>query len=497
MSDSISLCSLLCPTVDTVPPDAVEPEVRLPIDVMKESPGTILEFVCQLPDLAGIDSVCRVTPSPCDSWVEHISVDSYDVATICFKASIMRFILKSWALSPGSDPLPYPTFFSEDDRLAVARNLQTAIDTNSSRFLHFDPHTSVWYNREPLISGEFRYVPFVPASAISFQTKVISDAHRASAHRGPDYTLSCIREWSLERPTKRAVAFVSSCLHCQMKRAKRGFHADLEMATDRSVLGPFQSLALDHLCIGSKTYCLSAMCRLTGFVFLAYSASHSVEDTWSALRSILYRLPRRPTSFLTDKATHIFQNVLEKYQKHYGVAIEYRHTPAYSPHENGQLERAHSSVLSILKTSLQLSALGDIENASVHEVQLLLDSVAYTLNLRPLHEVHLDLTICQRSVVTPMYLVYGPGILDNVFSATLPAPPRSCNKNYLSWRKFYDGYYWRRLKSESAKACARKATKLCFAVGELVLYYAPTASKAKLDYKAGRIQDIRGNQLIV
>jgi len=95
LSDSISLCSLLCPTVDTVPPDAVEPEVRLPIDVMKESPGTILEFVCQLPDLAGIDSVCRVTPSPCDSWVEHISVDSYDVATICFKASIMRFILKS------------------------------------------------------------------------------------------------------------------------------------------------------------------------------------------------------------------------------------------------------------------------------------------------------------------------------------------------------------------------------------------------------------------
>jgi hypothetical protein len=206
-------------------------------------------------------------------------------------------------------------------------------------------------------------------------------------------------------------------------------------------------------------------------------------------------MPRRPTCFLTDKATHIFQNVLEKYQKFYGLAIEYRHTPSYSPHENGQLERVHASVLSILKTSLHLSHLEEIEDSTPHEIQSLLDSVSYVLNLRPLCRAHLDLS--HRSVISPMYLVYGPGILDNVFDSKLPAPPRSCHKNYLSWRKFYDGFYWRRLKSESSKAFSRKATKLSFAVGELVLYYAPSSSKAKLDYKAGRIQDIRGNQLLI
>ena len=482
-SDSIYFCSVR-PT-----------ELCLPIDIMYASSGTLLDFIVNHPDVVPKDFVHRTYPLSCDSWVEKISGDSYDIGTICFQAAILRFVLQAWARPSHREAIPYPIFFSEEDRLSVARSLQAGIDSNQTRFLHFDPNTSVWYTREPLISGEFRYVPFIPASAVAFQTKVISDAHRASAHRGPDYTLSFVKDWSLERPMKRTIAFVSTCVHCQIKRAKRGFHSDLEMSTDRSILAPFQSISLDHLCIGSKTYCLSAMCRLTGFVFLAFAASHSVEDTWSSLRSILYRMPRRPTCFLTDKATHIFQNVLEKYQKFYGLAIEYRHTPSYSPHENGQLERVHASVLSILKTSLHLSHLEEIEDSTPHEIQSLLDSVSYVLNLRPLCRAHLDLS--HRSVISPMYLVYGPGILDNVFDSKLPAPPRSCHKNYLSWRKFYDGFYWRRLKSESSKAFSRKATKLSFAVGELVLYYAPSSSKAKLDYKAGRIQDIRGNQLLI
>jgi hypothetical protein len=491
-----------------VPPQDPISRLSLPIDTLDASSGAILDSVLSTDALIRFDQVRAVNVPLTDSWPERVAGDCYDVGAVCRIASVMRFVLRSWRAGcardrPPMPPPPYPLLFTEDDRLAVARSLQQGLESPQCRFLHFDPQTEVWYNRDPLPTGQFKYTPFVPASAPAFQNKVISDAHRRCAHRGPDYTLAEVQDWSLARPMKRTAALLQSCLHCQVKRAKRGVHGDLDMHTDRTVLGPFESLCLDHLGLGNKSIALSAICRVTGFIVLVYCASHSIDDTWRALCAVLSRIPRRPRCFLTDKATHIFGKVIEKYQQHYGVAVEYRHTPASSPHENGQLERAHASALSVLKTAIHLEKLVDdnlTRGASFqYDLQALLDSVAYTLNQRPLHELYLETHESNRVAITPALLVYGPGVLNGVFEdAPLPECPPALRNLYVNWRSFYDSYYWKKLKSASARAMAsqRRGPPPSFAVGEHILVYAPSANKLRLPFRVGKIMDIRGNQVI-
>ena len=394
----------------------------------------------------------------------------------------------------------YPELFTKDDRLAIARSTQTSLEPAQKRYLHFDPGTDVWYHRDPLPTGDFRFVPFIPSSAASVQWKIIADAHRAMGHRGPDLTLSGVTEFALERPLKKTIAFVGSCLHCQAKRAKCHTNAELLMETDRSILGPFQSVAMDHLCIGTHTHCLSVMCMLTGFLFLSACRTLSAEDTFDAFHRVLYRIPRRPLIVKTDKATQIFAKVVLKYQQRFQVPVEYRHTPAHSQFENGLLERSHASILSVLRSTLCLSKLGISSVENCDNLQLLLDSVAYTLNLRPVGELHLDIHSCQRTVISPSFLVYGPGVLDDVFAEVpLPSPPGDFRSHYVNWRSFYDGYYWKCLKSASTRAIAGrlKEARITFAVGERVLFFQPRQSKTQLDFRFGRVLDIRGNQLVI
>jgi len=372
------------------------------------------------------------------------------------------------------------------------------MDTADRRYLHYDPQTDVYFVREPLPSGEFKYTPFVPASARKFSYLVLQDAHKRCAHAGPDFTLANVRDWALERPGKLIKSIISSCLHCQIKKAKRGTNAELSLATDREVLGPFQAIALDHLSIGTRTHALSVLCRLTGYLVLTFCNSLSADDTWEAFRSALYRLPRLPTIFLSDKAS-VFDVLCERYQRRYKTAIEHRSTPPHSQFENGALERLHSSVISALKTNLSLKEtdIQDVESATPLQIQNLLDCVSYTLNSRPIHELYLDLHDCNRTVITPRLLVFGPGILPGVYSENLPEVPVALKSTYVKWRSVFDGYYWKKLKSASARAMSLRSSKFTFAIGETVLYFHPSSSKTAMDFRAGTIEDIRGNQLVL
>lgn len=466
--------------------------------------GSIVDFLCATVSPRPTDGLAMATastPTAGDSWVERAAPDCYDVGTIARLAALMRFALKvlSWNCSSSGEPPPeYPIVFTADDLLAVGRSAQAGIAPSSTKFLFFDPGTQLWCLQEPLPSGSFKHSPFVPSSAPALQTKIILDAHRSCSHRGPDYTLAMVSQWSLERPHKRANQLIATCLHCQVKRARRGLNAPLMLFTDLTSLGPFESLSLDHLAIGTKSLALTSLCTVTGFTNLAYCASHSADDTWSALRTILHRIPRRPRRFLTDAAP-VFGVVLERYQRQYSLPVEHRCTPAHSPNENGRLERAHGSALSILRTDLHLNKLS-VEDSAPYEIQCLLDAVSYSLNWRPLGEVYLELHSANRFHLSPMVLVYGTAILDGTRELDAPPPPfpllpAVLRKGYVNWRSFYDGYYWRRLKKRSAQAMTRRTKHvLTFAINEIVLFYSPTGSKSQLDYSVGVVRDIRGNQ---
>ena len=488
------------------PGNAVYPaSTPLPFDPTSVSTGAILEYLLKTDDVIG-DFVNRVSVNLSDGWAESVAAESRSITPVCRMASVLRFVLLSWknthsANAPLSSNLIYPTLYSREDALAVARSVQASLDDSVKPLLHYDSKTDVWYNREHLPTGEFKYTPFIPSSAPSLQRVIIADAHRACGHRGVDLTLAGISDWSLHHPHKRTSTYISACIHCQCKRAKRGTNSDLLMNSDLSVIGPFQSIAMDHLNIGPHSHCLSIMCLKTGFILLSYCSSLSAADTWNAFLSALYRMPRRPSIIRTDKATHIFNKVISTYQDKFKIAVEYRPSPPSSQWENGALERQHGSVLSVLRSTMLLSSLclPKMEDCAPHDVQLLLDAVSFILNARPLHEVHIDPTTCQRVVISPSYLVYGAGIYDGIFDGSTPAPPppRPFKSNYADWRSFYDQFYWKRLKARSAKAIAKRSKSIQFCINELVLFYSPSASKSGIDFQVGRIIDIKGNHLIL
>jgi hypothetical protein len=157
------------------------------------------------------------------------------------------------------------------------------------------------------------------------------------------------------------------------------------------------------------------------------------------------------------------------------------------------LERLHAGVLTVLQSTLRLSALDvdSVADASPYEIQGLLDSVSQVLNNRPIATLLLDMHDCNRHVVTPNFLVYGSVSDDVIRAADGPF-----HKGYLAWREFYDGYYWKKLKSLSARAIADRMEPIVPAVNELILVYSP-ASKSQIAWKVARVVDIRGNLLVV
>ena len=444
-----------------------------------------------------VDSVAHIddTPRLADSWIDLAARESYDIYQLASTIAVMRFALKAWfsripsRVNTQADPLVFPETSTHDDILAIARATQKNIARN---FLHFDIASEVWFLRDPLPTGDFRMVPYIPASSRGVQSLCIRDAHKRCQHRGPDYTLAEVRDFALEKPTKLAQQIVSQCIPCQIKRAKRATRSHLEMFSAREDAAPFHEIACDHFHIGEKAICLSLLCTCTGFVMLGYCESHSLEHTFKAMRFMLTRLPRRPAVFRSDKGTP-FAAVVERLRKYYRCQFTHRECPPQAQHENGLLERLHAGVLSVLRSSLRLGMLDvdRVATASPFEIQGLLDSVSQVLNGRPVATLLLDVHDCSRSVVTPNFLVYGP-IGDEILRTN--AGP--FHKGYNAWRSFYDGYYWKRLKAQSSRAMANRIEPLTPAINELILVYTPQ-SKSAISWTVAKVLDIRANQLIV
>jgi hypothetical protein len=462
----------------------------------KDSPGGGLVLLDQ-----DIDTVRRVRaplPEPHghhSSWVEEACSSSYDVGDLCRTAAVLRFCLKFWkSIVNDSIPLPlFPVLFTHSDKLAVVRSAQrtmgTSAEVSGEGELVFDPGSEVIYLKRPLPTGQYQYLPYIPSKS-ALQNVIIRDAHRRCGHMGVDYTLAQASEWAIQRPIKKAVNLLSTCLHCQMKNAKRSTNAPVTLISDLSDCDPFTYWALDHLSLGNKVNCLSMQDIVTGFCLFAV-CDHSFSSTWDAFVNLLDRTPRRPLQILTDKAA-VFAQVVERFQRTYGVPCEHITTSGHAAFENGKLERLHQTGLSVLSTKLYMHNLKFDKadpGSSPLLIQRTLDSCSSILNSRPLGQIFVD-SQSSRYMITPNTLVFGdsPGIIDCSDSTF------QRNSAAIKWLSHYRSVYWQRLKARSCANQAKRAKKVQWVANEPILYFAP---KGKLDlgYKIGHVRSLHANRL--
>jgi hypothetical protein len=436
---------------------------------------------------------------PYRSWIEDVAQTCYGFPNLCFMVAIARYAFRIWSCSAQKKALPAcPDLYKDEDELAAIRLSQTnmvAADIANEGQLHYDPGSDIIYLQRALPTGQYQFVPYIPASSI-VHSMILRDAHRKTMHMGVDFTLVQTQRFGLQRPIKRTMSLIQTCIHCQMKNASQKINGPVHMISNISDCPPFSYWAIDHVSVGNKVTALSMMCLTTGYCLFSYCSDHGYQATFQAFMNLLDRCPRGPAQVFSDKAS-VFSLIMGRYQQLNGVAVDHITTSGQAAFENGKLERLHRSGISVLGTKTYLEKIRVTQDSSPLMVQRLLDACAKILNNRPLGQV-IDSVSSSRFILTPNVLVFGPDSIDSQ-SNSFDSPCSKTLRNQTLWLNSFRSIYWQRLKAASCTNQAKKSADRLhtrFVCNEPVIYVTKSKpGKLDLGVSIGHVKTVVDNRL--
>ena len=194
------------------------------------------------------------------------------------------------------------------------------------------------------------WVPYPPKA---LQVLLLEEAHISHAHVGGEKLFHLLRPhyyWSTFRTD--CTTFVAHCFECQLSSGRT--HGSWMGRLLPLPPGPRVEWSLDLITNlgppgGPKHHLLAAICCYSKFCLLQPIPDKSSTTVANCLKTTLFSTFGIPTTIRTDNGTE-FAGATSQLLSAYKVT--HRHTSPYTSHSNGQVERLHRTVETLLRRCL-------------------------------------------------------------------------------------------------------------------------------------------------
>lgn len=194
------------------------------------------------------------------------------------------------------------------------------------------------------IDGELRIV--VPEQ---MQFEIIRRTHDQGHFKTKKMEELIKREFHIPKLREKIDRFVKNCVTCILTDRKAGKQEGMQHPIPKDDL-PLGTLHLDHLGPMASTrknyrYILTIIDAFTKFVWIFPVKSTTAEESMQKLR-LVTAVFGNPSRVITDEGTAFTGSQFEDYCKDENIQVV--HTTTGVPRGNGQVERIHNTIISVL-----------------------------------------------------------------------------------------------------------------------------------------------------
>ena len=191
--------------------------------------------------------------------------------------------------------------------------------------------------------GDNTYEAIVLPRALIAQ--ILKMAHDNLGHNGTHRTYMLLKRFYYWKGLKPSVAkHIQRCYQCQRRNNQVVKYATLHFNV---ATFPVQFISMDLIgefhppTTKGKTYALTVICMLTGYVFCIPLRTKMAEEVLQAYIDNVYSKFGGSLEILSDNGTKLKNKIFEQVAKELGVVYKL-YTPPYHPASNGRIEGFHA-----------------------------------------------------------------------------------------------------------------------------------------------------------
>ena len=324
----------------------------------------------------------------------------------------------------------------------------------------------LWIHR-----GEF-YLSSVPEGKV---LDLLTEAHDKSGHWAKAGTVAHLRGkcyWPGQ--SSDVEKYIAGCLDC----APHGPATKSQPLNFVLVSYPFQLIGMDFIeplpmTKAGNTYILNIACYFSRFVVPFSCETSNVEDVTRCL-GLLFGTHRTPHAIYCDRGQHFDNEILRKFLRSHGVAIEY--SPSGASKSTGMIEMSNRLLETVLRK--------DHTNSDWDE-RLSLSAEAVNHRIIPylgLSPVSINFGNIYETSATTATLLHFPGQNIQKWHSDLSTPSLHCNyvRTYLTHRaEIHDlvRETTRRQREDEAARYNRGITRSVHHLGDMVMLFQKNAKK--------------------
>lgn len=326
------------------------------------------------------------------TWLEH-PTDNRSVYSANANSKLWVQVIKNPARQT-PDCILLPPFHEKEWLEILGRHIEDVINKKYTRVrLHLsDPCITAIekLNLKKLIlffEAKYDQISFMicltPSSTLTDLEigEIIRESHglTATQHFGEFKTIQRARERGLWSNMEKEISeYVKRCPTCQIHKKNRIRAMEEAIITDTPT-EPIEKIAMDIYGLLQETseghrFILSIQDTLTKFLTLIPLKNHTSESIIDSLFDQYIYIFSSPKHILTDQGADFVSELIQSFENFF--QIHHVKTTAFHPESNGSLERAHSVVGDLIRTSVNdnnvewhkvLKIIATAYNTAVHE----------------------------------------------------------------------------------------------------------------------------------
>jgi len=189
----------------------------------------------------------------------------------------------------------------------------------------------------------------------SLRSEILYSFHDLNGHCGVDRMFATLKTFYYFPKMYQAVKdYVQSCKNCQIFKRDHNYKP-YPLQEPFIASAPFDMLHIDIVTVAKQSkeykYVLSVICAFSKFaLFIPLKTQNTIEIAEQLYHKVfaIFGPPKRITS---DRGQNFLSGIMDVLYKFF--QIKRHRTSSYHPMSNGMVERVHSTLLSILRTSLK------------------------------------------------------------------------------------------------------------------------------------------------